>query len=373
MPTIEKLTSGQARVSVLHGQCLLEADRQSTVEDVLRRIGAVQLDTIAVLARSHELVPYARLGAIGREVVESAFWNTDNVRSFEYWAHAACVLPIESWPYFSFRRRAERAKREAKPRASAEAVAKVRKMLSSGPVSTTELGGARVAGGWSDQSEAKAAAETLYWSGAAACVSRVGWKKVYHLAEQVVAADLLAAQPSDSECHLYLVRAAVRAMGVATRRDIAEYFRLRLSDVGAALRTAPDLLPVTVEGWGEQAWTTAEGLEAAHNLDAETSRVVLLSPFDPLVWNRERTERIFGFSLQLEAYKPKEERVNGYFTMPVLAGGRLIGSLDPVREANALVARHVRLSEPASHDLLQSALREAAMWVGASTTRIDSA
>ncbi len=369
---MEKLTADQARVGVLHGQGLLKADRPATAEDVLRRIGAVQLDTIAVLARSHELVPYARLGAVGRGAVEKAFWSTDDVRAFEYWAHAACVLPIESWPYFSFRRKVERAKREAKPRASAEAVAKVRKMLSSGPVSATELGGARVAGGWSDQSEAKAAAETLYWSGAAACVSRVGWKKVYHLAEDVVPADLLAARPSDSECHLYLVRAAVRAMGVATRRDIAEYFRLRLADVSAALRAASDLVPVAVEGWSEPAWTTAEGMEAALGLDAASSRVVLLSPFDPVVWNRERTERIFNFSLQLEAYKPKEERVNGYFTMPVLAGGELIGSLDPAREATTLVARHVRLSDASSRDLLESALHEAAMWVGASTTRVES-
>src|SRR5262245_26330291 len=129
MPTTEKISADEARTSALHAQGLLEADQPTTVEDVLRRIGAVQLDPIAVLARSHELVPYARLGAVGRDTVEKAFWSADDVRAFEYWAHAACLLPIEAWPYFSFRRRAERAKREAKPRASAEAVAKIRAML----------------------------------------------------------------------------------------------------------------------------------------------------------------------------------------------------------------------------------------------------
>src|SRR5262249_6762537 len=158
MPTTDRLSADEARTGALHAQGLLEADQPATVDDVLRRVGAVQLDTIAVLARSHELVPYARLGAVGRDSVEKAFWGAE-VRACESGAHAACLLPIEAWPSFTSRRRAERAKREAMPRASAEAVAKIRAMLRSGPVSSTELGRARVAGGWSSPSEAKAAAE----------------------------------------------------------------------------------------------------------------------------------------------------------------------------------------------------------------------
>ncbi|MEU2388973.1 crosslink repair DNA glycosylase YcaQ family protein [Streptomyces sp. NPDC012461] len=371
MLTTDKLSADEARACALHAQGLLDADGPNTVEGVLRRIGAVQLDTIAVLARSHELVPYARLGAIGRKTVEDAYWSTDGVRAFEYWAHAACLLPIEAWPYFSFRRKAERAKREAKPRASAEAVDRVRTMLHAGPISAADLGASRVAGGWSSPSEAKSAAETLYWTGEAACVTRSGWKRVYHLTEHVIPPDLLATRPSDEDCHIHLVRTAVRAMGVATTRDIAGYFRQRLADVSAALHTAPDLTQVEVEGWSDPAWTTADGLEAAHTHGATPSRVVLLSPFDPLVWDRERTRRIFGLALQLEAYKPKEQRVNGYFTMPVLAGGRLVGSLDPSREGTTLAAGHLRLLDTSARDFAEQALHEAAAWVGAGTVRIE--
>lgn len=371
MPT-ETLSADQARTSALHAQGLLDVGALGTAQEVLRQLGAVQLDTIAVLARSHELVPYARLGPIGRAAVEKAFWDTTPVATFEYWAHALCVLPIGTWPYFAFRRRAEQLKRRAKPRVGLEVLEKVRAMLRKGPVTSTELGGSRASGGWSSPSEAKAAAETLYWTGEASCVTRDRFRRVYHLTEDVIPADLLDMEPSDRECHRYLARRAVTAMGLATRKDIAEYFRLKQVDVAAALATSPELLEVRVEGWPQPAWTTSEGLLAARSADPEKSRTCLLSPFDPLVWNRERALRIFGVAVELEAYKPQSQRVNGYFAMPVLDGGRLIGSLDPAREEGVLVARHLRLSGPGAEVAARRALHEAASWTGVGEVRVEA-
>ena len=166
---------------------------------VLRRVGAVQLDTISVLARSHELVAYARLGPIGREAVEAAYWPASKPKTFEYWAHAACILPIEDWPYYAWRRRAIAARgqrwHQVSERACDEVLARLR---DEGPLTATQLGGAKAGGPWWDWSEVKIAAEWLLDTGRAVCVRRVGWRRVYDLPERAVPAPLLDREPTDA-------------------------------------------------------------------------------------------------------------------------------------------------------------------------------
>jgi uncharacterized protein YcaQ len=357
-PTASISADEAARVAV-HAQGLTAAVVGSDPSALLARISAVQLDTIAVLARSHELVPYARLGAIGRRAVERTYWGQHPATAFEYLGHGACLMPSALWPALAFRRREKRARASDALR-NHPALGHVRAQLAEGPVTVTDLGGARRSADWFDWSDAKSMAEWLWATGEAVCTDRQQWKRVYDLPERVFAGNLLRAELSDDECHDALVQAAVRALGVATRQDIADYFWLRLRSVDAALRRS-DLLPARVEGWPEVAWATASALETAAE---PPERTTLLSPFDSLIWSRERMKRLFGVVVLLEAYRPKAQRVHGYFAMPVLAHGRIVGRVDPARAGTTLVVKQASLEEPDAVDDLAAAVREAASWVG---------
>lgn len=333
---------------------------------VLRRLGAVQLDTISVLARSHELVPYARLGAVGRRAVDTAYWTGGH--AFEYWSHAACVLPIEEWPHFAFRRRAYRRRPQWHhdlPDGTYEAV--IGQLRAKGPLTATELGGAKNGGEWWDWSASKVAVERALMYGEVVCVERRGWKRVYDLAERAVPADLLHDELDDAECLRRLVRLAGQALGVGTRADIADYHRIRGEEFDAVVADS-GLVPVRVEGWEKPAWADPAALDGEPR---GRHRTTLLSPFDSLIWERARTERIFGFTHRLEAYVPKQRRVHGYFAMPLLAGGRLLGRVDPAREGTTLVARQLSLAGPGATAPMARALREAAEWVGCDSVRVE--
>ncbi|WP_073442483.1 winged helix-turn-helix domain-containing protein [Streptomyces yunnanensis] len=351
--------------------------RREGVRGMLRRLGAVQLDTISVLARSHELVPYARLGAVGRSAVESAYWSSSpegatpaRPHSFEYWSHAACILPIEEWPHFAFRRRARRAKghRWHVMKDSARSCAAVLDRLKAdGPLTTSQLGGGRNGGEWWDWSETKIAVEWLLDTGDVVCTERRGWKRIYDLAERAVPEPLLHDDLDDAECIRRLVAQAGAAMGVATRADLADYHRLKGEQVDAVIE-GTGLVPVTVEGWAKPAWADPEALAAPPR---GRHRTTLLSPFDSLIWDRPRTERIFDFTHRLEAYVPRPKRIHGYFAMPLLAGGKLVGRVDPAREGRTLVARQLSLQGPKAVRPMAQALREAATWVDCDTVRIE--
>ncbi|MEU4659659.1 crosslink repair DNA glycosylase YcaQ family protein [Streptomyces sp. NPDC023723] len=362
-----ELSADEARRIALRAQGFLGApDRRSGVRGVLRHLGAVQLDTISVLARSHELVPYARLGAVGRGAVEDAYWT--GTHAFEYWSHAACVLPIEEWPHFAFRRRAYRARPHWNHELPAGAYDQVIKQLrAEGPLTATELGGAKRTSEWWDWSGEKVAVERALMYGEVVCVERRGWKRVYDLAERAVPAELLHDRLDDTECLRRLVRLAGRSLGVGTRADLADYHRLKAEQVDAVIADS-GLVPVTVAGWGRPAWADPEALGTPPR---GRHRTTLLSPFDSLVWERARTERIFGFTHRLEAYVPRPKRVHGYYAMPVLAGGRLVGRVDPAREGRTLVAKQVALDGRKAVLAVAQALLEAASWVDCTDVRVE--
>ncbi|MFG3038425.1 winged helix-turn-helix domain-containing protein [Streptomyces sp. NPDC048330] len=362
-----ELSADEARRIALRAQGFLGApDRRAGVRGVLRSLGQVQLDTISVLARSHELIPYARLGAVGRTTVEDAYWT--GAHAFEYWSHAACVLPVEEWPHFAFRRRAYRDRPHWGHELSAGAYDKVIDQLrDQGPLTATELGGAKNKGEWWDWSDAKIAVERALMYGEVVVTERRSWKRVYDLAERAIPEALLHDDLDDAECVRRLVRQAGEALGVGTRADIADYHRIKAEQFDAAVE-ASGLVPVTVAGWGKPAWADPAALAAEPR---GRHRTTLLSPFDSLIWERPRTERIFGFTHRLEAYVPKQKRVHGYFAMPVLAGGRLVGRVDPAREGRTLVARQVTLDGPKAVPAVARALREAAEWVGCDAVRVE--
>ncbi|MFJ2814130.1 winged helix-turn-helix domain-containing protein [Streptomyces sp. NPDC087294] len=361
------LSADEARRIALRAQGFLGSpDRRAGVRGVLRHLGAVQLDTISVLARSHELIPYARLGAVGRRTVEDAYWK--DTHAFEYWSHAACILPVEEWPHFAFRRRAYRDRPHWShdlPEGTYEQV--IKQLRAEGPLTATELGGAKRTSEWWDWSGTKVAVERALMYGEVVCVERRGWKRVYDLAERAIPPALLHDELDDAECLRRLVRLAGRSLGVGTRADIADYHRLKGEQVEAVIADS-GLVPVTVEGWAKPAWADPEALATPAR---GRHRTTLLSPFDSLVWERARTERIFGFTHRLEAYVPKPKRVHGYFAMPVLAGGRLVGRVDPAREGRVLVAKQVTLDGPKAVAPVAQALAEAASWVDCTDVRVE--
>jgi uncharacterized protein len=402
------ITYDEARTLTLRAQGLLGATSwrptRAGVAAMLHRVGAVQLDTISVLARSHELVAYARLGPVPRAQIEQAYWGTRQPTAFEYWAHAACVLPIEQWPYFAFRRRALRARGVRWHQSVRETCDKVlARLRAEGPLTATQLGGAKGGGPWWDWSDVKIAVEWLLDTGEAICVRRTGWRRVYDLPERVLPGDLLDAEPSDPECLTYLAGVTARALGVVSQADLLDYHRLNsfTNEQGQHARLVADaalaagLTPVTIAGPGPAgpgragpardgkgtgrvaagkpvaAWADPAALADASAAARGRHHVTLLSPFDSLIWDRKRTLRMFGFEHSLEAYVPKHKRVHGYYTMPLLAGGRLAGRVDPAREGTTLIARKVSLERGSAAEPMARALREAARWVGCDDVRLE--
>jgi hypothetical protein len=220
----------------------------------------------------------------------------------------------------------------------------------------------------------KIAAEWLLDIGEVVCVRRTGWRRVYDLPERVLPAGLLGIEPTDEECVRHLAGVTATALGVATHADLIDYHRLQRLLNGRPDRTGflddaargAGLTPVTIPGprSGVAAWADPDALAAAADARRERHRVTLLSPFDSLIWDRKRTLRLFGFEHSLEAYVPKAKRVHGYFVMPLLAGGRLVGRIDPGRRGTTLIARKVSLDRPSAAEPMARALREAATWVG---------
>jgi uncharacterized protein YcaQ len=393
------ITPDEIRRMTLRAQGFLGASsRRGGVPVMLRRVGAVQLDTISVLARSHELVAYARLGAVSRQQIEQAYWHARKPAAFEYWAHAACVLPIEQWPYFEFRRRALRARGIRWHQSHAETCEKVlARLRAEGPLTATQLGGAKAGGPWWDWSDVKIAVEWLLDTGDVICARRTGWRRVYDLPERVLPSELLNAEPSDLECLAYLAGVTARALGVVTQADLVEYHRLNYLTSEKAQHTrlvaeaaqAAGLIPVTIAGpdqagspgsrgssgsrgsTGSSGWADPAALAEDRAALRGRNRVTLLSPFDSLIWDRKRTRQMFGFEHSLEAYVPKPKRVHGYFTMPLLAGGQLAGRVDPAREGKTLIARKVSLERASAAEPMAQALREAASWVGCDDVRLE--
>lgn len=347
------LTLDQAKALAIHAQGLSQTPSSSSTKEldaILPALGAVQLDTISTLARSHELVHYARSAGVSRTQVETALWG-DPPHTFEYWSHAACVLPMNMFPYFATRRRGFVAKKgtwDSIP--SAKTIRTVKKRLSENAATATQLGGAKKGGDWWDWSETKEALEWLLAIGEVVCTQRVGWRRVYSLTQDSVPQHLLNSDnwstshgvlgPSDDECITALLLDAIRTLGVGTENDLIDVHRLsgwhtNRAHVRKLLAIAVengDVIPVTVQGWSDPTYASPQSLKQLGRKSLSLgSATTLLSPFDSLVWHRERVARLFGMDYRLEAYTPAPKRIYGYFAMPVLHDSALVARVDPGR------------------------------------------
>jgi uncharacterized protein len=349
----DTLSIQQARRLALAAQGLTSAQLRdrgrlagaAALRGVLRRLGALQIDSINVVARSHELVLASRAGPHDPAAFERLIYRRR--AGFEYWGHAASFLPVETYRLFlprmarlAAQTRGWWADIRAKHAELYEPI--LDRIRAEGPLAASdfrEQTGPR-RGTWWDWAPAKHVLEDLFDRGVLMVHDRVRFERRYDLTERVLPPGIDLTAPSWHEAALELLLLSARALGVATETDLADYFRLRGEYARPALKelVASGLLrKVAVDGWDRPAYMepgTPVPRRAEHP-------PLLLSPFDSLVWRRERAERLFGFHYRIEVYTPKARRQHGYYTMPLLAGGRLVGRVDPKhdRKAGVLLLR----------------------------------
>ena len=308
------------------------------LRSVVDAMGVLQLDSVNVLSRSHYLPVYARLGNYPREILDRLTGHTAGRlrREYvEYWAHEASLVPLATHPLLRWRM--ARAHEEAwgsMRRIAAEQpglLGDVRRLVKlSGPIRSGDLDivrPPRAPGQMWNWHDGKVALEYLFWAGEVGAARRVNFERHYDLIERILPPEILAAPtPSEPDAHRELIRIAARAYGIATEPDLRDYFRLpaRSSRLRVAeLVEAGELMPVTVRGWNAPAylWPAARRPRRLHAR-------ALLSPFDPVVWFRDRALRLFGFHYRIEIYTPAAQRVHGYYVLPFLLGDTLVGRVD---------------------------------------------
>ena len=379
----EGLSLKQARQLAVAAQGLAPgrpgAATRRDMRSVIRRIGFLQIDSVNVLVRAHYMPLFSRLGAYDRDWLERDSYHRTQRRLFEYWAHEACLVPLELQPLFRWRMEDAAAglniygglRRFAAERSGliAEALAQVR---ARGPVAASDIKlGAEGVTGWWGWSEAKAALEFLFWSGEISALRRetAGFARIYDLTERVLPAELLnQPDPSRAEAQRALLLHAAKALGVATASDLREYFRLPAED--AKLRLAElvgsgELTQLTVETWDKPAFALP-----GFSVPRETGGSVLLSPFDPLLAERARTQRLFDFHYRIEIYTPAHKRQFGYYCLPLLLDGRIVARFDLKADRQAGVLR-VEAAHTEHHadpervaDAVQPELQRMAAWLG---------
>jgi uncharacterized protein YcaQ len=298
------------------------------VEEAIRRLSCVQLDSITAVERSHRIALGSRVGAYPRETVSRLLARG---RIFEYWAHEACLIPVEEWPLFRAPMRAHHPWRGdvigQHPGLAEEVRAVVRER---GPIASRDFDGKGGGGMW-DWKPAKVMLEALWNSGELVIAGRVsGFQRLYDVAERVIPRDVLDAREPDEPTRLReLAVRAVRARGALTEAGIVEHWRLR----GGAARIRPAVDDLVAAGILERLHVADDGADVVMpaGIDLEPSRpsaASLLSPFDNLLWDRPFARRVFGFDHLIEVYKPAPERQFGYYVLPLLWRDRIVGRAD---------------------------------------------
>jgi uncharacterized protein YcaQ len=349
----------------------------------IERLNLFQIDSVNVVARAHYLPAFSRLGGYARALLEADAWGSMRRRRlFEYWAHEASLLPIDLHPLLRWRMaRAERGEigyqslRRFAVERRAEADRVLNRITAEGPLTAADFEDGASRSGWWEWSHVKHALEWLFWSGRITTATRRGsFARVYDLTERVIPPAVLALPtPSTAEAQRALIERSARALGIATASDLRDYFRLKPAEADHAISSLAEdgvLVPTQVQGWRQAAWMHRD----AH-LPRRVRGAALLAPFDPLIWARERTERLFGFRYRIEIYVPQDRRLHGYYVLPFLLDDALVARIDlkADRQAGVLLAHRVTLEPTAPADTLprlHAELDRMAAWLGLDTVRI---
>jgi uncharacterized protein YcaQ len=339
MPFRTRITLAQARRIALAAQGFHEgrpagATRRH-VSRMLQRSHLLQIDSVNVLVRAHYMPLFSRIGAYDRTLLEKTAYHPKKREAFEYWGHEASLIRLDLQPLFRWRMgRAARgegvygglARFGREQRSFIDQVR--REIETRGPLSAGELSiGGKGQGSWWGWSDGKRALEWLFWAGEVTTATRRGFERIYDLPERVLPSEILnAPTPSPEEAQRELLRLSIRALGIASERCLRDYFRLEAQDAKARipeLVEAGDLIPVTVEGWNGPVY-----LDPQAKIPRRVEARALVSPFDPIVWERTRTERLFDFRYRIEIYTPAEKREFGYYCLPFLLGERIVARVD---------------------------------------------
>ncbi|MFI6363663.1 winged helix-turn-helix domain-containing protein [Nocardia sp. NPDC050630] len=357
------------------------APTRRTILDVLGRTQLLQLDSVSAVVRAHYAPVFSRIGGYDRSVLDEAAWSNGVRRPrrlVEYWAHEAALIPVEDWPLMRWRMRKYEHGRWSGMRRVTERNPTLGKdildIITEVGASTAgeverhlELDKPRPKGSWWNLSDTKMICEALFAAGALSVDKRVGFARHYDLAERVIPPEILARNVSETEAVRELVLRASTALGVATETDLRDYYRLHRSQTEPAIAElvdAGELEPVEVSGWGKPAYLRA-GAATPRRIEG----AALLCPFDPLIFFRSRTERIFDFHYRIEIYTPEPKRVHGYYVFPFLLNGQLVGRVDLRAErASGRLLVPGAFAEPGHRTpettaALKDALREMADWL----------
>lgn len=359
------------------GRSVATEVKPARLNQLLERLGVVQIDSVNAVVRSHYLPLFSRLGQYAPGLLEQAAWSAGKRRTlFEYWGHEASLMPLALYPLMRWRMQ-RAAQGEGIYRQLAEfgrerqdvvqrVLATVREQGATGAGALTTR--VERAGPWWDWSEEKMALEWLFAAGEVTVAGRRGFERLYDVPERVLPSALVNhPDVSEADAQRQLLLHSAAALGVATEKDLRDYFRLDPADSKACLTElveAGALLPVTVKGWTHTAYCLPDlKIPRAVNVSA------LLSPFDSLIWERARTERLFDFRYRLEIYTPQHKRVYGYYVLPFLHNERLVGRVDLRAErssgrlhVHALHEEEVGIDEEGIHALARQLL-EMARWL----------
>jgi len=381
---MRKLSNDQARRIAVAAQGLAEPRPGGRIDRrhyrrLLERTGLLQLDSVNVLQRSHYLPVWSRLGAY--PIASLDHFTARSGEMYEYWGHVASLLPVARYPLFRWRMDAIRPWPRVQ-RVMDEHPGYVEmvfeEIAAHGPLTVSDLSdpGART-GPWWGHGKGKTALDWLFSKGRIAAYRNASFGRLYDLPERVIPAEHLEAPaPERTDAYRELLLLAARHHGVGTATDIGDYYRLHLPTARPLLEELADsgaLQRVEVTGWGQSAYLHPEA-----RLPRQIEGATLLSPFDSLVWERSRTERIFGFHYRIEIYVPEPQRVYGYYVLPFLLDGELVGRVDlkADRKTGALLVRgsfHEEGTDPARVvRALAPELNGLAGWLGLGRVQVDA-
>ncbi|MDB5981134.1 MAG: hypothetical protein JWQ69_2149 [Pseudomonas sp.] len=361
------------------------AIKATHVTQLIERLGVLQIDSVNALVRSHYLPLYSRLGNYGQGLLDQAAWSQGRQRKlFEYWGHEASLLPLSLYPLMRWRMRQASAGvgiYQQMAKFGREEQPTIRRVLQSvreqGALGAGSLSSRQErAGPWWDWSAEKHALEWLFAAGEVTVAGRRGFERLYDVPEKVLPVALLERpELSEAEAQRGLLLHAATALGVGTDKDLRDYFRLSPveSRVGLAQLVEEGALQVVqVQGWKQPAYCLPEV-----KLPRKVSASALLSPFDSLIWERSRTERLFDFRYRLEIYTPQEKRVYGYYVLPFLHNERIAARVDlrAERALSRLAVHAVHEEEPGLDEegmlALARNLRQMADWLGLAEVQIN--